>query len=294
MNPRFESIELDLRPLGGSGMLRGIRHRDPAAPADVRLLCLHGWLDNAASFVPLMPFLPAIDLVALDLPGHGHSDHEPGGYSLFEMALAARRAMRTLGWERCHLAGHSLGGNVAPYLAAAAPAEIERLIMIEAAGPLAEEAEALPARLGRAMADRLEPGRYASRLFPTRQAAVESRLKVARMDSASARLIIDRQLVTADDGFRWRFDPALRYASPEYRTEAQVRAVLCAPELPTLVVLAKDGYPLPRAETAARLTCIAKLELVELAGHHHLHMDTPEPVAAAINRFLGTRPAPGG
>jgi hypothetical protein len=31
-----------------------------------------------------------------------------------------------------------------------------------------------------------------------------------------------------------------------------------------------------------------------LPGHHHLHMDTPEPVAAAINRFLDAMPALGG
>ncbi|MFY0450190.1 alpha/beta hydrolase, partial [Xanthomonas codiaei] len=40
-----------------------------------RILALHGWLDNAASFVPLSAHLqaPDLDLVLLDLPGHGHS-----------------------------------------------------------------------------------------------------------------------------------------------------------------------------------------------------------------------------
>jgi len=41
----------------------GIRHRDASLDNDVRMLCLHGWLDNAASFLPLMPYLPAIDMV---------------------------------------------------------------------------------------------------------------------------------------------------------------------------------------------------------------------------------------
>ncbi|MGH8027673.1 MAG: alpha/beta fold hydrolase, partial [Pseudoxanthomonas sp.] len=36
-----------------------------------KVLALHGWLDNAASFLPLAAYLPGVDLVMLDLPGHG-------------------------------------------------------------------------------------------------------------------------------------------------------------------------------------------------------------------------------
>ena len=43
----------------------------------LRALCLHGWLDNAASFIPLAPLLKPLDLVALDMAGHGHSQHRP-------------------------------------------------------------------------------------------------------------------------------------------------------------------------------------------------------------------------
>ena len=54
------------------GALAGLAWRREGAP---RVLCLHGWLDNAASFVPLAPLLDRLDVVALDLPGHGHSEH---------------------------------------------------------------------------------------------------------------------------------------------------------------------------------------------------------------------------
>ena len=43
------------------------------------LLALHGWLDNAASFDGLAPLLPELNIVALDLPGHGLSEHKPAG-----------------------------------------------------------------------------------------------------------------------------------------------------------------------------------------------------------------------
>ena len=39
------------------------------------VLCLHGWLDNAASFVPLLPHLANKHVIAIDLLGHGFSSH---------------------------------------------------------------------------------------------------------------------------------------------------------------------------------------------------------------------------
>jgi pimeloyl-ACP methyl ester carboxylesterase len=37
-------------------------------------LCLHGWLDNCASFEPLFERTADLNLTAVDLPGHGLSD----------------------------------------------------------------------------------------------------------------------------------------------------------------------------------------------------------------------------
>ena len=123
---------------------------------------------------------------------------------------------------------------------------------------------------------------------------MQSRLKAARMDPLSARLIIDRQIKESDDGYRWRFDPRLRTASAQYQTEAQVHAILGAVTCPALTVVADQGFLCNRTDTAGRLEQLKNHTSEHLTGHHHLHMDSPEPVAAAINRFLGTTPALGG
>ncbi len=290
MRPTLQSITLDV-----DGMtVAGIRQFSPEAQSQPRLLCLHGWLDNANSFVPMMPYLPAFDLIAVDLPGHGYSDPSTKGYQQAEVMVHVVKIMQALGWDECHLMGHSMGGGIAPLVAVATPERISSLTLIEASGPLSETADALPERLGRALQDRLTPDKYASRTFVNKDEAVAARLKVAKMHTASAKLIIDRQVIEDADGLRWRFDPALRMASYQYQTEEQVHAILSALGCPTLSVVANQGYLATRAETAERLAQIRHHTTVSLTGHHHLHMDTPEPVAAAINQFLGTTPALGG
>jgi len=292
MSGPLGSIELEV----DGQRIAGIRHHD-ATRATQRVLCLHGWLDNAASFVPLMPHLPGLDLVAIDLPGHGHSAHpthcRSRGYTLFDSVACVHGVLDALGWERCHLLGHSMGGCIAPVLAVAAPERLDRLMLLDASGPLTEPADALPARLTRALQDRVAPERFSSRTFTDIDQAIDARLKAATMTRSAARLIVERQLVAVEGGWRWRFDPALRYASWQYQTEQQVQAVLAAIACPTLTVIAERGFLAGRADTEARLSCLAARQAVTLPGHHHVHMDTPEPVAAAINRFLGTRPALG-
>ena len=56
-------------------------------PPDGRpVIALHGWLDNAATFARLAPKLPGLRIIAVDLAGHGHSEHRPSGagYALWD------------------------------------------------------------------------------------------------------------------------------------------------------------------------------------------------------------------
>jgi abhydrolase domain-containing protein 6 len=115
------------------GSLTALRSGTPGGP---KLLALHGWLDNAASFVPLQSHLSAFDLVALDLPGHGGSAHRARGYDyvFVDWIHDVLDALDALGWERATLLGHSMGGGIAALVAARHPQLVQRVALLDAAG----------------------------------------------------------------------------------------------------------------------------------------------------------------
>ena len=280
------------------GRLGGLRGSPGDAP---KVLALHGWLDNAASFVPLHPHLPGIELVAADLPGHGASAHLPlaAGYTVVNFARAMFALADALGWQRFSLLGHSLGAAVASVMAAAAPQRIERLVAIEALGALAEDEARTAVRLREAFCE-TRSARKPLRVFPDIASAVRARVQAGGIGEAAARLLVERGIapVTGRDqeddahegGFTWRSDPRLTRDTAVRLSEAQVRDLLGAIECPTRVIYAEPAqHYFPESLRLARFDCLRHGELVRLDGGHHLHMEQPAAVAAAIGDFLARR-----
>lgn len=279
-----EPIELRL----ASGLtLRGLAWGESDAPA---LVCLHGWLDNAMSFAALAAHLPGYRLLALDWPGHGLSDHRPPGtwYHFIDYVDDLDMALDALGIKRADLLGHSLGGAVASVFAAARPERVERLLVIEGLGPLGSEPERALEALRNGLDQRARfRGRGNGAVYPDIAAVVAARAKVGGMSLDAAEALVSRGLEQVDSGYRWRSDPRLTVTSPNRFGEARIRAWLAAIACPTLLLLADPPMAyIDVSMMAARLDIVPGMRVVRLPGHHHLHMEDPEPVAHAIRTFL--------
>jgi pimeloyl-ACP methyl ester carboxylesterase len=252
------------------------------------VLALHGWLDNAASFDPLAPLIEDVHLVALDLPGHGRSDHRPRGnwYHFIDNLGDVLAAADALGFERFTLLGHSLGGAIASMLAAAAPERIEALWLIEALGPMSTEpAKSLPV-LRQAIVDRTGAGAKTLRVFPTLELAVAARRQANGLSQRAAELLVERGTTAVAGGWTWSSDPRLTLTSAIRLTEEQILAYLSGIACPSLLVLADPPPPwLPASVMAERVKRVPNLSLQRIAGTHHLHLEDPAPVAAAIAKF---------
>lgn len=273
----------ELRVATPLGEMAALAWGDADAPP---LLALHGWLDNAASFARLAPLLAnERRVIALDLPGHGHSAHLPTGHLRYHNADQVDHVLDfadALRLERFDLLGHSLGAGVASLLAAAAPSRIKHLLLIEGLGPLADDGSATLARWRDAHA-RPRASRGKPRVFASIDAAVAARVAAGGLDADEARPIVERNLRAVDGGYAWRSDPRLRLATPARLEEHQVQRLLAGIEAPTLLLLADPAAPyLPTAGIEARAACVTDIRITRIAGPHHLHIKHPRAVAAAI------------
>jgi pimeloyl-ACP methyl ester carboxylesterase len=250
------------------------------------LLALHGWLDNAATFERLAPLLCArFHVVALDLPGHGRSEHRPAGtwYHYIDYLSDVLAAADALGWERFGLLGHSLGGALASVLAPAFPERIERLLLIEALGPPTGPADQALAQLQRGLRQRRDVAEKALRVYADSETAARARAQAGAMSIEAARILVARGLRALEGGWVWSSDQRLTLASPHRFVEAQVLAVLAGIRAPTKLVLAQPAPEFLREDiVAARIAQVPGIEVTRLPGHHHLHLEDPEPVAAAL------------
>lgn len=269
------------------GRIAGLRSGTPGGP---KVLALHGWLDNAASFLPLAVQLPTLDLVMLDLPGHGRSAHlGPGAdYNLLVTVNAVLDVADALGWERFALLGHSMGAGIASILAASVPQRIERLVAIEALGALAEAPERTAHRLRDGVAAARALPSKKLRVFPDLGAPVRARMQANQLSEASARLLVERGVAAVEGGFVWSSDPRLTLPALQRMTEAQVRALIAAIDCPVRVIFADPAQTyLPEPLRSERAALLPQGELTVLPGTHHLHMEQPAVVAAAIGDFFG-------
>ena len=268
------------------GRITALRVGEAKGP---KVLALHGWLDNAASFIPLAGQLPHLDLVMLDLPGHGRSAHlGPGAEYTLSVALnAALDVADVLDWDRFALLGHSMGAGIASILAASVPERIERLVAIEALGALAESTERTTQRLREGMAASRALSGKQLRVFKDLAAPIRARMQANQLSECSARLLVERGVIERDGGYVWSSDPRLTLPALQRFTEAQIHQLVTGIECPTHVVFADPAQSyLPEPLRSQRAALLPHGHLTVLPGSHHLHMDDPQAVAAAIRGFI--------
>lgn len=97
------------------------------------LLAIHGSAGHAYGLTALGERLaPEVRFLAIDLRGHGFSDKPPAGYGLDDHVQDILQLITTLQLRRTVLLGHSIGGAIATFVAAAAQGDVGGLILLDA------------------------------------------------------------------------------------------------------------------------------------------------------------------
>ena len=253
------------------------------------VIALHGWLDNCHSFRPLAAQLDNIQLLAIDMAGHGHSERRSAdaSYHIWDDVREVLLIASEMGWEKFVLMGHSRGAIIAAMIAAIAPERISRLVLIEGALPLTIDAQDAPRQLARFVQrylsfDGVEKGyRDKGKMVAARQ-----RAGFGLGDEAAA-LIAERNMEYRDGYYYWLTDPRLTMPSPMMLTAAEAEAFIAAICCPTLLLLGRDGLGKNGDFLPPKVTSNSAISVMILDGGHHLHMENAVvAVGKSVNTFL--------
>lgn len=249
------------------------------------VLCLHGWQDNAASFVPLANALTGVAMLAPDFPGHGHSPYRSSDahYYFFDWVEDIVALCQQQGWQHLTIIGHSMGGMVATALAAAFPELVARLVLIDSLGFVTAELSSSE-QLRQGIISRLKAPPKRKPCYPDLIAAAKARLVQSDFGLPEALLLAERGTVADQHGISWRNDYRLRFKSVHRLTQPQARELCQAVQAPVLAVLASDG-PFIKKLTETQ-SWYQQLTVEQTTGGHHCHMTAASEVARLIKAWL--------
>ncbi|MEM8948193.1 MAG: acetoin dehydrogenase dihydrolipoyllysine-residue acetyltransferase subunit [Pseudomonadota bacterium] len=237
--------------------------------AGMPIVLLHGFASDSASWALLERHLDDRPVIRVDLPAHGRSQPESID-SFAGLAAEVRRTIDSLGVEKVHLMGHSLGGALALALADTRARLVASLTLIAPAG-LGPEIEG-------AVLDGIARASRAESLAPW--------LK---------RLVADEALVT--DGY---VRAAMAVRQDEARQSAQrallgtlfpdgvqafdLRAALGRVEMPARILWGRQDAIIPW-QHALRAPGRVALHLLERIGHLP-QIEAPEDVGKIVRAYL--------
>lgn len=104
------------------------------------IVFLHGFLENLKMWEEILPKLPSIQAICIDLPGHGDSPLHYSELSLSLITEAVKSTLESLEINKFSIVGHSLGGYVALHLAEDLSLEIEDIVLLHS-HPWADDEE---------------------------------------------------------------------------------------------------------------------------------------------------------
>lgn len=254
------------------------------------VLALHGWLDNCASFYALAPRLKGTRIIALDMAGHGKSAHRPGTspYNIWDDVAEIFAVADQLGWSSFGLLGHSRGAIIAMLAAGTFPERITHLGLIEGLLPEPGSVEDAPQQLAASIKVMRSLREKSLTVYPDVSSAIEARARgMFPLSHAAATALTERGIKAVGDGYTWSSDQRLLAPSAVKLTREQIGAFITRILAPTRLILAEDGIPKRFANYQREVSVFPQVDVVNLSGGHHLHMEQEvDEVARALNWFF--------
>jgi pimeloyl-ACP methyl ester carboxylesterase len=256
------------------------------------LVLLHGGAQNAHTWDTVAMAL-ARPLVAIDLPGHGHSDHRADGpFSPRDNARDVAGAIRALAPEARMVVGMSLGGLTTIALTAHDPEIVRRVVLVDVT-PGVDRDKAAPIA-------QFIAGPEAFESFDEILARTIE-FNPTRSEQSLRRGVLHNAVEREDGRWQWRYQrPTISEGAPKDELEipadfATLWGDIDEIAVPLMLVRGlATGTVVDDGDVAEllRRKPDARVESVEGAGHS-IQGDKPVELAALLADFVETDPGAG-
>src|SRR5712675_1026756 len=116
-----------------STKIEGINLHYTTAGRGTPLILLHGYAETSLMWTPIIPALAKrFTVIAPDLPGIGDSAIPASGLDMKSAAIRIHDLAKSLGVQKAEVVGHDIGLMVAYAYAAQFPAEVTKLVLMDA------------------------------------------------------------------------------------------------------------------------------------------------------------------
>ena len=113
--------------------INGVKLHYMTAGRGTPLILLHGYAETSRMWKPIIPELAKrFTVIAPDLPGIGDSDIPADGLDMKSAAIRIHDLAKSLGVQKAEVVGHDIGLMVAYAYAAQFPAEVTKLVLMDA------------------------------------------------------------------------------------------------------------------------------------------------------------------
>lgn len=256
------------------------------------ILLLHGWLDNAASFIPLFEHLKVNEgegfkVVAIDLPGHGASSHksDDAHYHFIDWVYDILVLFESNNWTDVHIVGHSMGGMVASVFAASFPEKVKSVTLIDSIGMLHNDERDSTSQLRKGLLSRLKKPSARNKNLSIKR-VTKARMLVSDLEYQHAEMIVTRNMSIVDNKLQWRSDRKLSTISPYRFTLAQCKQLVSDIKIPVQIIYGSKGLEFIRKGIEVYAPLMPCKKITKLEGGHHVHMEKPAETAKLINEFV--------
>ena len=239
------------------------------------VIALHGWLDNCASFDLLAPKLPGLDIVALDMAGHGRSQYRKGlgAYNIWEDIAEIIAVTEQLNWPKFALLGHSRGAMISTLIAGTFPEKVTHVGLIESVLPYTLDDREAPKQLASAVDNILRLSKRERHYYESFDKAVEARANgIIALGIEDSRILANRGVMHDGQGHYWGSDPLLMAPSEVKLTHDQIMAFVENIKVQCALVIAEQGMLVENDMVSEWLAKASHITAKHIAGTHHLHM----------------------